>query len=220
MDSGFRPGKATAGDEHRVYEFALRFPRWVFATKGHDAQTTPLRPSKIEVLHTGKKAKSSLTLIHLDTDFFKSLVHSRVRMEIGRPGSFHLPLGAEDAGMMSGGITEDYARQIVSEGRVINPANGKVQWIKRFKDNHFLDCEAMAAAAGYILRVQTIKEGVQRSGEDAEQVVVEQPRAATPPKQKQPDQQPQQAEPQELQRRPRDPWLSAEGGGQRRKGWL
>ena len=80
--------------------------------------------------------------------------------------------------------------------------------------------EAMAAAAGYMLRVQTIKEGVQRSGEDAEQVVVEQPRAATPPKQKQPDQQPQQAEPQELQRRPRDPWLSAEGGGQRRKGWL
>ncbi|WP_245501735.1 terminase gpA endonuclease subunit [Mesorhizobium sp. M2A.F.Ca.ET.039.01.1.1] len=220
VDSGFRPGKATAGDEHRVYEFALRFPRWVFATKGHDAQTTPLRPSKIEVLHNGKKAKSSLTLIHLDSDFFKSLVHSRVRMEIGRPGSFHLPLGAEDAGMMSGGVTEDYARQIVSEGRVINPANGKASWVKRFKDNHFLDCEAMAAAAGYMLRVHTIKESEQRSGEDAVQVVVEQPRPAPPPRQKQPDQQAQQAEPQETPRRPRDPWLSADGGGQRRKGWL
>lgn len=225
IDAGFRPNKAGSGDEHRVYEFARRFPRWVFATKGHDTRRTPLQPAKIEIKHSGERVKSSLTLIHLDTDFFKSLVHSRVRMEIGRPGSFHLPMGLEDAGMTSGGVTEDYARQIVSEGRTINPLNGKPQWIKRHRDNHFLDCESMAAAAGYMLRVHTIPEGAHRIGDDADLVTIEPPKPAEEPKEKEAAPQPaRQAPADPPARRPtRDGWLSADGGysgGNRRKGWL
>ncbi len=79
----------------------------------------------------------------------------------------------EPDGAIFGGVTEDYARQIVSEGRKINPANGKAQWIPRHKDNHFLDCESMAAAAAYMLRVHTIPEGTVRVGEGADLVTIE-----------------------------------------------
>ncbi|WP_235824300.1 terminase gpA endonuclease subunit [Brucella anthropi] len=216
IDSGFRPNKTGAGDEHRVYEFALRYPRWVFATKGKDTQTTPLRPSKVEVAHTGKRHKSSLTLIHLDTDYFKSLVHSRVRLEIGRPGSFHLPMGlVEPDGSIFGGVTEDYARQIVSEGRTINPANGKAQWIRRHKDNHFLDCESMAAAAAYMLRVHTIPEGTVRVGEGADLVTIEpvQPAPVAPPAAREEVNQAPPQQPQPLPAQPRrDDWMRPEGG--------
>lgn len=216
VDSGFRPNKANAGDEHRVYEFARRFPRWVFATKGHDTQSTPLRPSKVEITHGGKRLKSSLTLMHLDSDYFKSLVHSRVRLEIGRPGSLHLPGGASEGGMVVGGITEDYARQIVSEGRVINALNGKPQWVRRFKDNHFLDCEAMAAAAGYLLRVHSIPEGAQRSGDVVDLVQVEPPAPrSTQPEEPEPPARPVQPPPPSR----RGPgWL--DGSGSRGRGWL
>lgn len=219
VDSGFRPNKANSGDEHRVYEFARRYPRFVFPIKGHDTQTTPLRPSKVEITHQGKRLKTSLTLIHLDTDYFKSLVHSRVRMDIGRPGSLHLPHGAEEAGMLAGGVTEDYARQIVSEGRHINPTNGKPTWIKRYKDNHFLDCEAMAAAGGYMLRVHAIPEGAHRIGDDADLVTIEPPVLPAAPEKKETPQ-PSRAAPPPPPPRRGDDWLSPGSGPQRRKGWL
>lgn len=155
VDSGFRPNKNDNGDEHKVYEFARRFPSFVFATKGHDTQTTPVKPSKIDVTVKGRKAAYSLTLMHLNTDFFKSLVHSRIRTEIGKQGAMHLPRDT----------TEDFARQVVSEARAVNKATGRALWVRRHKDNHFLDCLSMACAAAYLLRVHAIPEGARRSGE-------------------------------------------------------
>lgn len=152
IDSGFRPGKPESGDEHKVYEFARSLPRLVFATKGHATQTTPIVPRKIEVKPNGSKPPYALTLIHLDTDFFKSLVHSRLRTEIGKPGAFYV----------SSDVTEDYCRQLVSEARVVSRANGRPVWIVRNRQNHFLDVEAMIAAVGYMLRVQLLPEGALR----------------------------------------------------------
>lgn len=152
VDSGFRPGKAGAGDDHIVYTIARDYPWLILPTKGHDRQSTPIRAAQIEVKESGRKAPRSQTLYHLDSDFFKSLVHSRLRIAHGQAGSFYLP---ED-------ITEDYCRQLVSEWRAVSPGTNKAYWVVRNRNNHLLDCEALAAAAGFMLRVHTIPEGAMR----------------------------------------------------------
>jgi hypothetical protein len=35
--------------------------------------------------------------------------------------------------------------------------NGRVTWVQRSRENHYLDAEAMAYAAGYLLNVQHIQ---------------------------------------------------------------
>lgn len=152
IDSGFRPDKPNAGSEHRVYAFARRYQSLVRATKGHDVQQAPITGRRIEVTLTGGKAKGSLELMHLNSDFFKSLVHQRIKASDGRPEAWYLPEG----------IDEDYCRQIVSEARTIAPS-GKPVWVKKQRANHLLDCESMAAAAAYQLRAHNLTdEMVQR----------------------------------------------------------
>ena len=147
VDSGFRPGKTDTLPLNRVYEFCRRFLRRVRPTKGSSSpMRTPLIFSKIEVSRKdGKAAKFGLDLVRLDTDHWKSWVHERLRWPEDRPGSWNVPRGIDD----------DYCHQIVSEARIKNPT-GKVEWVQRSRDNHFLDCEAMQAAAGYLLNVQRI----------------------------------------------------------------
>ena len=72
-----------------------------------------------------------------------------------QPGSFIVP---DD-------IDDDYCKQLVSEVRVVDTATGKPQWVQRSRQNHFLDCEALAMAIGYSLNVQRIPEGVARRGD-------------------------------------------------------
>ena len=100
----------------------------------------------------GKKASYSIDLVWLSTDFFKSLLVSRIRTPLDQPGSFIVP---DD-------IDEDYAKQLVSEVRVVDGATGKPQWVQKSRANHYLDCEALAMAIGYSLNVQRIPEGVLR----------------------------------------------------------
>lgn len=152
IDSGFRPDKPDAGDEHRVYAFAHRWSYMVNATKGRDILNgKPFSMSQIEVKPDGSKNPYSIDLVHINTDFFKGLVHSRIKTELDQPGAFFLHAGAD----------EDYARQIVSEARVLGE-DMRPSWVRLAKDNHFLDAEALAAAAAYTLNVQTIPAGVQR----------------------------------------------------------
>ncbi|KQZ93467.1 hypothetical protein ASD74_15030 [Rhizobium sp. Root564] len=74
--------------------------------------------------------------------------------------SAHVPLRfflfSEDEGAY-----EDYYRELVSEVRVLGE-KFKPEWVKRHRDNHFLD-----AAAAYMLNVQAIPEGIERLPEAA-----------------------------------------------------
>ncbi len=164
IDSGFRPDKIESGDEHKVYEWAHRNSFIAMPTKGRDTLGgKPFVVSKIEVKPNGKQAPYSLDLVHINTDFFKGLVHSRLKTPLTEPGAFYLFSDDEEA-------WEDYSRQIVSEVRVLGD-RFKPEWIKRQRDNHFLDAEALAAAAAYLLNVQAIPEGIERKplpGEVAE----------------------------------------------------
>jgi len=152
IDSGFRPGDPKVVPTNMVYEFCRIRNHYVFPTKGKDVQSTPLRQSKVEVNPAGSADKYGLTLWTLDSDFWKSWVHERVRWPKGMDGAWFIDQKATD----DVDTGEDYARQIVSEARIRGPS-GKPVWVKRQRDNHYLDCEALAAAAGYMLRAQHLR---------------------------------------------------------------
>lgn len=155
IDSGFRPDKPDAGDVHKVYEFCRRYPWLVQPTKGRRQQVSPLITRKHEVDTKGKAARFSVDLVSVDTDFFKSLVFSRLATPVGRPGSLHVPTD----------VSDDYCRQVVSEVRQLEA--GVPVWRPLSASNHYLDCEALCAVAGYLLNVQRIPEGVTREWDDA-----------------------------------------------------
>jgi phage terminase large subunit GpA-like protein len=146
IDSGFRPGRPDDLPLNRIYDFCRRFPRLVWPTKGASRpMRLPLVVSKIEVTTAGKAAKYGLDLVRLDPDHWKSWVHEKVRWPSDQPGAWHLPID----------VSDDYCAQIVSEARMRKPSGG-ASWIRKSRENHFLDCEAMAGAAGYLLGVARI----------------------------------------------------------------
>ena len=151
IDSGFRPGKRFSVPEHRVYAFARRFPRFVFPTKGYARLSKPLIRSQIEVKPDGKTAKYGLTLFRLDTDHWKSWVHERLRYPQYREDGTVLP----GAWFLHEEATDEYCQQIVSEARVTSPTGNPV-WVQRSRENHFLDCEALAAAAAFQLNAHRL----------------------------------------------------------------
>lgn len=50
-----------------------------------------------------------------------------------------------------------------ADNRVRKPG-GKPVWVRRAKDNHYLDCEAMNAAAAFFLGVQRLRDEPARKG--------------------------------------------------------
>lgn len=158
IDSGFRPGKPYTLPVNRVYEFCRRFRRFVFPTKGSSVPLVrPMVSSQIEVETSGKAKKYGLELVRLDTDHWKSWVHERLRWE-GDAGRWNLH---QDT-------TDDYCQQIVAEARTKKPGTGQPIWVLRQRDNHYLDCEAMAAAAGYRLNVHQLSPKARRRHDDDE----------------------------------------------------
>lgn len=136
IDSGFRPDKPDGGDVHKVYAFCRRHSRMCWATKGWAKRRQPISVSQIEVTPKGGKQKFGLSLVHLDTDFLKEWVHSRIRWPKEQPGGWHVYIG----------IDESYCRQLVNEARTKKPGGGYT-WVARGKVHDYLDAEAMAFAA-------------------------------------------------------------------------
>lgn len=147
IDSGFRPGKKEGVPVNRVYEFCRKHRRFVFPSKGSShVMLRPLVKAAIEVTPQGGKQKYGLELMRLDTDHWKQFVHERLQWPHDQAGAWYIHHD----------VTEDYCRQLVAEVRIITDSN-KPQWIQRSRENHFLDAEAMAAAAGHLLNVQHLR---------------------------------------------------------------
>jgi phage terminase large subunit GpA-like protein len=89
-----------------------------------------------------------LDLVRLSTDFFKSWVHERVRWPEDQPGGWHL----------FERIDEDFCKQIVSEARTKKAGGAGFTWVVKSKQNHFLDCEALAYAAAYMIGIQRLRD--------------------------------------------------------------
>lgn len=144
IDSGYRPDKKDSGDIHKVYAFCRQYSWLCSPAKGYDRRAAPYSVSKVEVKKDGKKAKRSVDLVNLSTDFFKSLLVSRLNTPMDQVGAFFVH---QD-------VDENYCKQITSEYR---DTTGKAPvWVKRRRDNHLFDCESLCMAAGYALNVHRI----------------------------------------------------------------
>jgi phage terminase large subunit GpA-like protein len=161
IDAGFRPDKKEAGDYHKVYDFCRRW-RWLCTpTRGHRTQSMPVIMKPLEVSALGKKDVFAVNVGHVDTDYFKSLVHSRLWTPVEQPGSLSI---AEDAG-------DDYRKQLMSEVRSDDGV-----WTPIYRENHYFDAEVLAAVGGFLLKVHAIPDGMLRedSGlDDADEASVE-----------------------------------------------
>lgn len=142
VDSGYRPGQKFRRPDNQIYAFCRRLRGWAVATKGHDAQDKPLRPSLIDVTFKGKTIKNGLQLWHLDTDYFKSWVQSRLDWPRDQPGQWRVPTD----------VTDDYCKQVTAEARTLKPS-GQAVWIRVRKENHLLDCEAGNVAMAHVIGI-------------------------------------------------------------------
>ena len=149
IDSGFRPDKREAGDYHKVYAFCRRWPWLATPTKGQTSQSTPVVMKKVEVTADGRKETYGITLAHVDTDYFKGLVHSRIWTPAGQPGAFLVPEMPDD-------LAEKYRKQLLSESR---GDDGK--WHSRYRENHFFDAEVLAAVGGFLIKAHAFPEGME-----------------------------------------------------------
>lgn len=158
IDSGYRPGDKFKRPDNVIYEFGRRHAGWAFITKGHDRQERPIRAALIDVTLRGKTYKQGLVLWHVDTDTFKSWVHSRLDWPETQPGRWLVP---DD-------VSIEYCKQVVAESRVIKPS-GHVKWVRMQKANHKLDCEMLQAAAAEHFKFQSLVwTGAGETSEDAE----------------------------------------------------
>ncbi|RZV50753.1 MAG: hypothetical protein EX270_11130 [Pseudomonadales bacterium] len=148
IDSGYRPGDSHKRPDHAVYTFCRNMSRGIaFPAKGRDTMESPVLARNIDYTHGGKVVKNGVKLWHINTDYFKRWVHARIRW----------PEDADRGGwFLHNQASEDYCRQMVAEELVIK-ASGKAIWIRRNKENHYLDCEVLTAAAAYSLNVHTLR---------------------------------------------------------------
>jgi phage terminase large subunit GpA-like protein len=185
IDSGFRPNKDGEAPSNTVYQFCRRFPRLARPTKGYATLTAPIVRTRTKVTIPGRGMTTTIELVRLDTDYWKSRVFDRFSWPEDQPGGITLSLDA----------TDDYCRQIVSEQRTVE-LGGKVTWITLNRRNHFLDCEAMNEAAGHMLGVARIPVGTVREmppeapegAEEGDEIIIEadegavaEPATAPPP---------------------------------------
>lgn len=145
VDSGYRPGDEVRRPDHAVYTFARLFPGLVYPTKGHDTQEKPIRWNDIDYNLGGQVVKGGVRLYHLDTDYFKRWLHSRIRWPADQPGGWHVHQE----------VSESYCRQMVAEEMVVK-ASGRHVWVRTSRHNHFLDCEVNATAAAIVQGVEKL----------------------------------------------------------------
>ncbi|MCI0555792.1 MAG: phage terminase large subunit family protein, partial [Anaerolineae bacterium] len=132
-----------------IYDFCRRHTVNLRPGKGASTFLGPTaRISKLEIKPDGTHPEYSLEQVVINTDSSKTWVQDHLHWPDNKPGAWHLPQDVDD----------DYCKQIVAESRVRLPS-GKVEWVEHRPNNHYLDCEAMAFIAGYVLNVQYIPAG-------------------------------------------------------------
>jgi phage terminase large subunit GpA-like protein len=161
VDSGYRPGGARTAT-NQVYAFARRFAGRVLPTKGHDVGDKPLWLSKIDVTFAGKVHKHGLSLMHIDTNYFKAWLYGRIDWPADQPGAWHLPNDA----------TDDYCQQVVSEQRIVKPT-GRVVWIRTRTANHYLDAEILNCAGAHLIGIHRAQRKPAKADQPPAQPVVQ-----------------------------------------------
>lgn len=149
IDSGFRPGDRFRRPDNQIYVFCRRQHGWAYPTKGHDTQDKPLKSNLIDMTLGGKVFKGGIKLFHVDTDYYKRWLYSRIRWPEDQSGGWFVFQNIDDG----------YCMQVVSE-MCITKASGRRIWVlvKKGRPNHYLDCEVLAAGAAGSLNVHSLRE--------------------------------------------------------------
>lgn len=152
-----------------VYEFCLRNSDWVLPCKGTSARLSNYTLSTIN--KAGSRA-NGMTLVLVDGGKYKDMIAGRMRKPNGR-GSW----------MVYKGCDLEYAEQVTAEHKITERSGGKEvqRWVLKTShaDNHYLDCEAYAAAAADIQGVRSLF----LQNQDGEEPAAPKPR---PPKEQRP----------------------------------
>jgi phage terminase large subunit GpA-like protein len=141
VDSGFRPGDKFTRPVNEIYAFCRRNLGRAWPTKGWAKLEKPLKPAKIDIQLDSRTIKDGLELWHIDSDYFKTWVHGRLEWPLDQPGRFTVNASAPD----------DYFKQLVAEVR--QAVGSKIEWTRVRAENHYLDVEALNAAAAFRLNL-------------------------------------------------------------------
>lgn len=137
IDSGWRPGQKWRLPTHKVYDFTARHHGLTFPSKGHG-------PGRLDRTWKITHPDKGTQLINFDADYWKTWLYGRLDREPGTPGEWRV----------FADIDQDYCQQIVSEELIHLPSGGR-SWLVR-GDNHFLDCEVLAAVAATVRGVPNL----------------------------------------------------------------
>lgn len=108
----------------------------IYGTKGASfSMGKKMKISNIDKMPKGIKIPGGLNLWLLDTGAFKDAIHYRLQIPKDEPGRFTF---SQDAG-------PDYIQHIMSEEKR-KSRNGKIEWVRLRKENHWLDCTVIAFA--------------------------------------------------------------------------
>lgn len=136
IDSGYRTA--------HVYEQCRRRMNWS-PSKGVDRATRPYWDSSVDEGPTGR-AMRRLKLWNVATDTWKQWLYGRIRWERDAPGAWYVPTG----------ISQEYADQVTNERAILR--RGRRAWERTGnRENHYGDCEVLAAVAADIQGVRRLR---------------------------------------------------------------
>ena len=137
-----------SGDQtDMVYDFCASRSEWALPAKGAShAQLSHYKLSKVN--REGSRA-NGMTLVMVDGNKYKDMIAGRMRRPNGR-GSW----------MVHADCDMEYATQVTNEHKVNVKSGGQTRqvWQEKFShaENHYLDCEVYAMAAGDIMGFRTL----------------------------------------------------------------
>lgn len=137
-----------SGDQtDMVYDFCAYHSEWALPVKG--ASHAQLSHYKLSKINREGSSANGMTLVLVDGDKYKDMIAGRMQKPNGR-GSW----------MVHADCDMEYATQVTNEHKVNVKSGGQVRQIWKPKyshaDNHFLDTEVYAMAAGDIMGVRTM----------------------------------------------------------------
>lgn len=139
IDSGY--------EADSTYDFCVTNQDWALPCKGSSGPM--LSHYKISKINKVDSKAYGLSLILIDGDKYKDMIAARMKKENGR-GSW----------MVYDGIDDDYADQVTAEHKVNKKSGSKTiqTWVPKRShiDNHYLDAEVYAMAAGDMLGMRAL----------------------------------------------------------------